>query len=382
MKNMKKRVVHFSDFPNRNHFFHLLKLALMKSSQILFPEIYLPKQLSVLKCFLIVAFTFTGISTLLSQQKDPDYIKLTKISYTNGEISEAYRLLAILEKKYPENGYILAERGGWQLYGDNDVNTALVTLSKAIKLLPKDDNILTLRGIAFYRKGLVEKAVEDQKAALLINPDPIQYYIKLGGYHYALGDYDSALSVFLKGVEKHPSQAEIYGEAFSAYAKLNNAYGAKELFNKGILVKNMDTGFLRCYLGNFYMRIQLYKEASELYQLAYDVPEPHMYAEDYNNAAISFMKIGNLNKALSFINIACEKDPSKPEYFTNKADIAMNLKDYETVIASASKAISADENNALAHMYMAIGYKWGRNDIAKAEWYENKAKSLNETSKK
>ena len=60
----------------------------------------------------------------------------------------------------------------------------------------------------------------------------------------------------------------------------------------------------------------------------------------------------------------------------------MNLKDYETVIASASKAISADENNALAHMYMAIGYKWGRNDIAKAEWYENKAKSLNETSKK
>lgn len=354
----------------------------MKSSRIIFSKIFLSKRLSVSKCFLLAAFTLFSIETFKAQQKDSDYIKLTKISYTTGDINEAYRLLAILEKKYPENGYILAERGGWQMYGDDDVNGALVTLSRAIKLLPNDGNILTLRGIAFYRKGLVEKAVEDQKAALLINPEPIQFYIKLGGYHYALGDYDAALSVFLKGVEKHPSQAEMYKEAFAAYAKLNNVYGATDLFNRGILVKNMDTGFLRCHFGNFYMRMQMYKEASEQYQLAYDVPEPHMYADDYNSAAISFMKIGNLNKALSFINIACEKDPSKPEYFTNKADIAMNLKDYETVISSATKAIAADENNALAHMYMAIGYKWGRNDTAKAEWYENKANALDAASKK
>ena len=354
----------------------------MKSSRILFAEIFLSKQLSFAKFFLLFAFTLLSFGTFSSQQKDTDYIKLTKISYTSGDINEAYRLLAILEIKYPENGYILAERGGWQMYGDNDVNAALVTLSKAIKLLPNDDNILTLRAIAFYRKGLVEKAVEDQKAALLINPEPIQFYIKLGGYHYALGDYDAALSVFLKGVEKHPSQAEMYKEAFAAYAKLNNVYGAKDLFNRGILVKNMDTGFLRCYFGNFHMRLQMYKEASEQYQLAYDVAEPHMYAEDYSNAAISFMKIGNLNKALSLISIACEKDPSKPEYFTNKADIAMNLKDYETVISSATKAIAADENNALAHMYMAIGYKWGRNDAVKAEWYENKANALDAASKK
>ena len=354
----------------------------MKSSRVIFAEIFLSKRSQVVKLFLMVAFTFTGIGIFNSQQKDPDYIKLTKISYTEGDIDEAYRLLKILEKKYAENGYILAERGGWQMYGDNDVNAALVTLSKAIKLLPNDENILTLRGIAFYRKGLVEKAVEDQKAALLINPEPIQFYIKLGGYHYALGDYDSALSVFLKGVEKHPSQAEIYKEAFAAYAKLKNVDKAEALFSTGILVQNMDTGFLRCYLGNFYMRMQMYKKSSEQYQLAYDVTEPHMYPDDYNSAAISFMKIGDLNKALSFINIACEKAPSIPEYFTNKADIAMNLKDYETVISAAAKAIVADENNALAHMYMAIGYKWGRNDLVKAEWYENKANALDTASKK
>lgn len=354
----------------------------MKSFQIIFPQISLSGSLSALKYFMVIACTFFNVGVFEAQQKDPDYIKLTKISYTTGDIDEAYRLLSILEKKYPENPYILAERGGWQMYGDNDVNAALVTLSKAIKLLPNDDNILTLRGIAFYRKGLVEKAVEDQKAALQINPEPIQFYIKLGGYHYALGDYDAALSVFLKGVEKHPSQAEIYKEAFAAYAKLNNVDSAKDLFDRGITEKNIDTGFLHCYYGDFFMRMQMYKEASEQYQLAYNVPEPHMYADDYNSAAISFMKIGNLNKALSFISIACEKDPSKPEYFTNKADIAMNLKEYEVVISSAANAIAVDENNALAHMYMAIGYKWGRNDTAKAEWYENKANALEAASKK
>lgn len=354
----------------------------MKPFQIIFPQISLSESLSALKYFMVIACTFFNVGVFEAQQKDPDYIKLTKISYTTGDIDEAYRLLTILEKKYPENPFVLAERGGWQMYGDNDVNAALVTLSKAIRLLPDDANILTLRGIAFYSKGLVEKAVEDQKAALQINPEPIQFYIKLGGYHYALGDYDAALSVFLKGVEKHPSQAEIYKEAFAAYAKLNNVDSAKDLFDRGITEKNIDTGFLHCYYGNFFMRMQMYKEASEQYQLAYNVPEPHMYADDYNSAAISFMKIGNLNKALSFISIACEKDPLKPEYFTNKADIAMNLKDYETVISSAAKAIAVDENNALAHMYMAIGYKWGRNDAAKAEWYENRASALDAASKK
>lgn len=330
--------------------------------------------------FLLLLFCLT-LSTVNAQEKDPDYVKLLKIDYLKGDINEANRLLQILEKKYPNNGYVLAEKGGWQMYGDEDINAALVTLSQAMTLLPKNDNILTLRGIAFYRKGLIEKAVEDQKAALAINPAPIQYYIKLGGYYYALGDYNSALSVFLKGVDTHPSEAEIYGEAFAAYAKLNDLSGAKQLFGKGILQKNMDTGFLRCYFGNFYMKIQKYKEASEQYQLAYDVPEPHMYADDYNSAGISFMKIGQLDKSLFFLSLACAKDPSKPEYFTNKADVAMNLKDYETVISSATKAIEADENNALAHMYMAIGYKWGRNDSAKAVWYENRAKQLDGAAK-
>lgn len=324
---------------------------------------------------------FASLSFFYAQENDADYRKLLEIDYYQDDMTEAYRLLAVLEKKYPENGYILAEKGAWQMFGENDLNLALITLSKAAKLLPENDNILTLRSTAFYRKGLLQKAVEDQKAAIAINPKPIQFYIKLGGYYYEMKDYQTALDTFLQGVEKNPSQAEIYGEAFAAYAMLSDTNGASRLFDKGLREKNIDAGFLRCYYGNFFMRLKMYREASEQYQIAYNVPEPHMYGEDYNNAAISFMKIGQLDKAMSFINLAVKKEPKVADYLNNKADIAMTMKDYETVIDAASKAIAVDEKNALAHMYMAIGYKWGRNDQQKADYYESKAKSLDSEKK-
>lgn len=332
----------------------------------------------------VTAVLMAGLSLIgidaYAQTEDPDYIQLTQIAYENGDMEKAYQLLGVLEQKYPDNAYIQTERGGWQLYREGDINAALATLSKAVKTLPDDANLLTLRGVAFYRKGLVEKAIEDQEAAIAISPEPIMFYINLGNYYYALEQYGQALAVFLKGVELQPAEAETYSHAFAAYAKLNNAAAAKRLFDSGLSQAGIDIGFLRCYYGNFLMRIQQFDEAAQQYQAAYDMPEPHMYAEDYHNAAISYMKIGQLDTAIGFIDIAIFYDPHEVVYLTNKADMAMNKEDWDTVIESAAKAIELDDQNALAHMYMAIGLKWGPQDLEKSAWYEAKAKELNQNS--
>ena len=221
----------------------------------------------------LLTFLFLGKIELHAQLKDPEFIQLTQIAYISGDKDEAYQLLTILEKKYPDNGYILSERGGWQLYRENDINTALITLSKAIKLIPNHDVSLTLRGIAFNLKGFIEKAIEDQKAAIAINPEPIMYHLYLGRYQFTLAQYDEAITTFMIAIDMEPAAAEIYEDAFATYAKLNQPQAAKQLFEKGLLVGHMDIGFLRCYYGNFLMRLQQFDSAAKQYQMAYDMPD-------------------------------------------------------------------------------------------------------------
>lgn len=331
------------------------------------------KQVQVLVVILAIAlFSYPGHA----QQKDPDYIKLTGIDYERGDIDEAMRLLKILEQKYPENPYILTEKGGWQLYGEGDVNAALISLSKAVRLLPKDDNLLTLRGIAFYRKGLIEKAVADQEAAIAINPKPVMFYIKLGGYQYALKQYELALATFLKAVAVKPGAAEAYGDAFATYAALNKTEEPLRLFESGLKQQGMDIGFLRCYYGDYLMRMKRFEESAAQYQMAYDMPEPHLYAKDYHNAGLVYYKIGNLQKAIFFLDIALKKSPKDVIFLVNRANMAMDAKDWDSVIALSARALAVDENNALANMYMAIGLKWGPKNLEKSAKYERKASEL------
>lgn len=328
----------------------------------------------------ILAFLFFCGTQGKAQQKDPDYLKLTAIDYQTGDIDEAMRLLKVLEQKYPDNPYILTERGGWQLYGDGDVNAALISLSKAVKLLPKDDNLLTLRGIAFYRKGLTEKAIEDQQAAIAINPSPLQFYIKLGGYQYALKQYELALETFLKAVNRKPAAAEPYGEAFAAYAALNKTEEPAKLFEKGLAQPGMDIGFLRCHYGDYLMRMQRFAESAAQYQLAYDMPEPHLYAKDYHQAALSYYKTRNLQKAIFFLDIALKKSPQNVDFLNNRTSMAMDAKDWNQVIALSARALAVQETNALANMYMAIGLKWGPKDLEKSAAYERRANELDKNN--
>lgn len=317
-----------------------------------------------------------------AQQKDPDYIKLTEIDYQTGDIDEAMRLLKVLEQKYPDNPYVLTERGGWQLYGDGDVNAALISLSKAVRLLPKDDNLLTLRGIAFYRKGFIEKAIADQEAAIAINPKPVMFYIKLGNYQYALKQYDLALATFLKAVEVKPAAAEAYGDAFAAYAALNKSDEPARLFEKGLTQPGMDIGFLRCYYGDYLMRMKRFGESAVQYQLAYDMPEPHLYAKDYHNAGLVYYKIGNLQKAIFFLDIALKKNPENVGFLINRANMAMDAKDWDALIALSARALAIEETSALANMLMSIGLKWGPKDLERSAKYERRANELDKTNLK
>jgi len=321
-------------------------------------------------CFFLV-YIFSPVFTI-AQLQDPDYINLV----TSDKSDDANKLIAILEKKYPNNGYVLMQKGYVQLMLENDVNNALITLSKAVVLLPDNDELLTTRGTAFFRKGLVDKAIPDQEKAISINPKKAMYYSKLGNYQFSQGNYETALATFLKGISVNPSTADIYWDAFATYYKLDRYDDALELFSKGLTDPQIDQHFLRCHWGKLLINFKKFNLATRQYELVFTSKEPHMFAEDYHNASVAHYKNGNPERANFFIDIAIKKEPYNTTYLTNRASYAMDAKDWATVIIMAERALAEDENHVLANMYMALGLKWGRNDLEKSAAYERKAKEL------
>lgn len=321
-------------------------------------------------CLFFLSLIFPKYSN--AQLNDPNY----KTLVNTNTVAEANRLIRELEKKYPDNGYVMMQKGYVQLMLENDVNSALITLSKAAALLPGNDELLTTRGTAFFRKGLLEKAIADQEKAISIQPKKGQYYSKLGNYQFSQGNFETALATFLKGLVVNPSHSDLYWDAFATYYKLNRYDDALELFSKGLTDPSIDQHFLRCNWGKLLINFKKYDLATRQFDLVYSSKEPHMYAEDYHNASIAHYKNGNLERAIFYIDIAITKDPFNTTYLTNRASYAMDAKDWVTVITMAERALAEDEDHVLANMYMAIGLKWGRNDLVKSAAYERKAKEL------
>lgn len=307
-----------------------------------------------------------------AQLNDPLYAKLIE---TN-DSKEAKPLIAELEKKYPDNGYVLMQKGYCELMLEDDVNASLITLSKAVQLLPGNDELLTTRAVAFFRKGLTNRAIADQEKAIELSPEKVVYYIKLGNYQFSKEKYELALATFLRGIQVNPATAEIYGDAFATYSVLKRFGEAEQLFYKGLEQKGIDTGFLRCYYGKLLMNFQRFDQAAQQFELAHQVEEPHMYAEDYNNAGVANYKAGNLDKAIFYSDIALKKRPYDVGYLLNRGSFAIEKKDWEMLISLSKRALEEDENNAIANMMMSIGLKWGRNDLEKSAAYEKRAHEL------
>ncbi|WP_456479273.1 tetratricopeptide repeat protein [Nautilia sp.] len=108
------------------------------------------------------------------------------VYFWRGDKKEAKKVFTSVHKKNPN---------------DEDVKEALMVLENNVKPLIKK-----------YTK-LLQK-----------NPGNEEFILKLGDYHYMLGNYDKAAKYYEKYLEIHPEKTEIYKTLGDIYLKLKNYY--------------------------------------------------------------------------------------------------------------------------------------------------------------
>jgi len=115
---------------------------------------------------------------------------------------------------------------GRALLESHDLNGAIGELSLAASADPKLSEACTLLGVAYWRKGLRDRAERAFETAVKVQKDDPQTLNNLGFLHYENGDYESATKYLKRAAKLAPNDPRIWnnlGLAQSGRGKFDDA---------------------------------------------------------------------------------------------------------------------------------------------------------------
>ncbi len=150
------------------------------------------------------------------------------------------------------------------------------------------------RGISYYDKGMIDKAIEEFKEVLELDPDDIETHYHLGNAYADKEIFDEAISIYKKVIEKNPEFIDAYLSLSTLYLDMDMVDEAISLCNQAISA-NPDDSFLCFHLGEAYVRNEQYEEAITAFNKAisinpmdpetqYRLAESYYEAKQYNMA--------------------------------------------------------------------------------------------------
>ncbi len=123
----------------------------------------------------------------------------------------------------PEKGDPTASAGARSTAGATPVDAA-----RSVEA-PATVDALTARALAAHRRGALDEAIRDYRAALAIDPDAPTAMHFLGVAHYQRGRFADALSLIERSRARMPQEAEFHNNAgllYTALDRIDDAVGA------------------------------------------------------------------------------------------------------------------------------------------------------------
>ncbi len=151
------------------------------------------------------------------------------------------------------------------------------------------------RGISYYDKGMIDKAIEEFKEVLELDPDDIETHYNLGNAYADKEIFDEAISIYKKVIEKNPEFIDAYLSLSTLYLDMDMVDEAISLCNQAISA-NPDDSFLCFHLGEAYVRNEQYEEAITAFNKAISINP--MDPETQYRLAESYYETKQYNMAL------------------------------------------------------------------------------------
>ncbi len=333
-----------------------------------------PLFLSTLKRFIALSILLICTNMLQAQITQEEYDQLRNVNMGNDK-AKASEMLTAMEIKYANDPGVLFQRGYYNYYFEEDYNKALSNFSTAIKLQPDFIMAYLMRAKVLSKKGIFSKAIDDISVVLKTNPDEPDLLVERASYYFSSQQYEMALKDFLKLTELTPSVSSNYYDVSNCYKQLSKKLEAEEIL-KSAFNQNLDS---KVKMYNFYGRFLIgekrYKEAMEQYKKAIAISSENWLAGEYNDAGIAFFRSDDLGNASRFFDNAMLAEPGNIDYILNRADVAVDSKDWIKVMSVAKSALALDTKHPKANMMMAVGLTRS-GDATNGKIYADKAKQF------
>ena len=255
-----------------------------------------------------------------------------------------------------------------------EVDRAIQDLNIAIQLNPDYAKAYNNRGVVYGLKGDFDRAIADHNTAIKLNPNYAETYNNRGIAYREKGDFDRAISDFNTAIKCKPNYAETYNNRGAAYDKKHELDRAIEDYNKAIEL-NPDYAEPYTNRGVAYDKKGDFDRAIADHNTA--IKRKPNYAEAYNNRGIAYLNKGDFDRAIENYNTAIQLELRLVGAYYNRGAAYFNKGDFDRAIEDFNKIIKLNPNDANASITVVVLLYCAKGDSDRAITDFNKAIELN-----
>ncbi len=311
--------------------------------------------------------------------------ELIEYNLSNNELQDLERIPT--KNNYAYTSFVT----GYKNLKSNNYQTAIYALERAIELDPNFAEANYMLGIALFKIDNIKISIEHLYRAIELKPLVLKYRVMLakaylsnnqntlakrtisgmpntdnpdllnieGMIYLKESQYNRAVSLFLRALNKNPSNSEYSLNLGIAYTKLGQHNQAIEIFKKlsSLYPNNIE---YMCYLGIGYRETGYLLEGLKKFNMANKIePNNPMVLL---NIAVTYDRLNWHKKTKNILDKAINIDPKNSEILSNMGVLSIKSGDTTQAIELLNKAIALDKTNSLAYNYI------GTLNIAKNNW--------------
>jgi len=238
---------------------------------------------------------------------------------------------------------------------DDLVRKGVKEMEVGIALNPKDPDCRCDLGWMFFTLGLLEKAEEQTRACVELDPNNLSYHQIFGNIYLRIGKRD-------KAIEEMKKAASIYPPGLTGLLEELYPYRLETSELQEIVPNNPES--LRqfaTYLGSRGKKDEAIGILEKALAMAPDDKTTIKYLVD------SYRENNQKEKAIATLRHALEREPSNGEFHRFLADLLADVGQYEKAIAEYRQALSRNPSDLVACRNLASLYrKHGEKEKAQA----------------
>jgi Flp pilus assembly protein TadD len=258
---------------------------------------------------------------------------------------------------------------GIAYYKEGNNEQAIESWQKALKLIPNDAEVYNFIGVAYHKIGKINMAAEYFKKAVELKDDYYQAYNNLGYMQFLLNDYQNALDNFIHSVQINPDfepavknkklverlqQGKLSKKAFDMAEKASKDIDYEDQIKQYKEVLKIDSTYAKAHNNIAVAYYYEDKPDSAYYHLEQAIKYEKNYPEAINNLGYLYKNDGKYDIAIKLFLKALTLKPKYLGALNNLGETYMLNKEFRNARRVFNTVLDLEPDNVVAKMWLEV----------------------------